>query len=265
MRRKGWWRYLNKSFFVSVLNRNQVIPSSLFTYILPIDFLYSKEELSGSFYVSLPKVIRNKDEEKLAVKIADCDKDMRVLGIVCHNMEGYMLLKQAFFSKEIIVGPNLYIWNNASKEILAKNNRFVVPYELSRHEIKDISDRNSILPIYGKTPLMITANCVRKSTIGCQKNSIKQFDYMIDRKKVALPVSFQCNYCYNVIYNAIPTSLHDELSKVDFISSYLISFTDESKEDVKCILSYYENYCSGSFTKWPFDNYTKAYFTHGVD
>lgn len=267
MQLKGWFRFMNYDLYVSITTLDQMGNLTNVKYVVPIEYIKNGSLSSCKHvFLSLPLVIRNKDHEFLTKLILQSLNMTNVEGIFCHNIEGYSLLLSLSYSKKIIGGPNLYIWNKSAKEVLSSLDLFVSPYELSNYEIKDLGDSNMILPIFGKTPLMITANCVHKSTIGCTKQQNVLFDSIKDRKNVSLPVSFQCNYCYNVIYNAIPTSLHDEIAKEKIhASSYILFFADESKDMTNKIISYFMDLLNKKISACPFDSYTKAYYSHGVD
>lgn len=215
-----------------------------------------------NYYVSLPLVVRNKDIDKLTEFIEKISGDSNVKGVIANNTESLMLLEKLNYEGSIISGPGVYVWNNAAVDVVTKNlSGFVYPYELSKYELKEINTDKGILTIYGKAPLMISANCIRNTNDRCCKGSGDDFGTLVDRKNMALPVHFQCENCYNVIYNAIPISLHEFMEKdVTFADSFLLSFTNESKEEVKAILDYYR----GKTKNFPVKDFTKAYFKHGV-
>ncbi len=243
-------------------NINKVIPS----------YLYYDCPVIGDFYVSLPFVCRNRDEAGIKDLMTAFSADSNVKGIIVNNIEALYIAGEQGFSKEIIGGPGLYVWNSASKEVLLKDcTNFSYPYELSRYELKEISGDNGLLTVYGKTPLMISANCIRKTNNLCTKKKINLEDVcsvskLRDRKNNDMSVLIHCDSCYNVIYNAIPTSLHEYVMKdVSYTNNLMLSFTDEDCDSMLKIIEFYEGLVSGKALSCPLQKFTKAYYNHGVE
>jgi putative protease len=234
-------------------------------YIIPF-WRYDGFDLSDSFYISLPDILRSPYEyaEKL---IKEAKADERVKGILCLNIDELMLLKKCEFNKKIVSGPGIYAFNNESIDFLADySDMYVYPFELSYYELKDLKRSKGILNVYGRTPLMISANCIRKSANTCFKGNGDLFGKINDRKRTDFPVLFQCDSCYNIIYNSLPTSLHEYLGdKIDFTEDIMLSFSDEDSLLREKIIDFYHKKISGTDISCPVKEFTKAYFNHGVD
>ena len=82
-----------------------------------------------------------------------------------------------------------------------------VPLELNEAQMKDRGLKGSAWMVYGCMPMMVSANCLQKSTHGCQKLPVV---YLKDRKGMIFPTRCVCTYCYNIIYNSLPISMHEE-------------------------------------------------------
>ena len=220
-----------------------------------------------SLYVSLPYVSRPNDEESIKKSLKDYACDKRVKGIIIHNTEELYIVKGSGFSKEKIAGPGLYAWNKESVRVLLNDlDMLMYPYELSKYELKDTGYKDGIMCVYGRTPLMITANCVRKTENACIMGKGAPFSYIRDRKNKELPVLFRCDYCYNIIYNADVTSLHEYIKKdIDFTGNLLLYFTDEDGKTAYSVYDFYKELLKGRTLTFPVREYTKAYFNHGVD
>lgn len=82
--------------------------------------------------------------------------------------------------------------------------------------------------IYGRTPFMISANCVKLSSGQCDKNR-ERYVELTDRMGNIFPVYTNCDHCYNIIYNCLPTSYHENLWMLlqDGIRAFRIEFTTE--------------------------------------
>ena len=234
-------------------------------FIIPF-WQYSGFDLTDSFYISLPEVLRPPFDYVLRL-VKSAGSDERVKGIMCTNTDELMLLRKCGFDKCVISGPGIYAFNNESIGFIEEySDRFIYPYELNVHELKDLKRSYGILNVYGRTPLMITANCIRKSANTCNKGQGDLFGKLTDRKKTDFPVLFQCDSCYNIIYNSLPTSLHEYLgSKIDFTEDLMLSFSDEDSLLRGKIMDFYQNRINGKDDPCPFKGFTKAYFNHGVD
>lgn len=83
-------------------------------------------------------------------------------------------------------------------------------------------------PVYGRTPFMVSANCIKLSSGRCDKNR-KRYTELTDRMGNIFPVYTNCDHCYNIIYNCLPTSYHENLWMLlqDGIRSFRIEFTTE--------------------------------------
>ena len=74
--------------------------------------------------------------------------------------------------------------------------------------------RSYEIPVYGNAPMMVSANCVKKTVSGCsgrRGECYREQIFMKDRTDRQLPVTCECRYCYNIIENVLPTSLHKQL------------------------------------------------------
>lgn len=204
--------------------------------------------------INLPYVIRNDNLELLNETIKE-----NSFNFIVNNLEELNYLREKETDRLIILGPGVYQWNNHSIDLLSSfYDGFIYPYELNRFEIKDL-EGNGYMLVYGKTPLMQSANCIQKTISMCQKNKGNKFIYIKDRKNYNLPVLRNCYNCSNTIYNAVPTSLHDEVMEGK-IKKKFISFTDENVDETKNVLSiYFKN------SNMVPDKFTKGYWKRGVE
>ncbi len=108
--------------------------------------------------------------------------------------------------------------------------------------------------------MMISANCIKKTNDKCNKHT--ELVHIEDRYSKKLPVYSACSFCYNVIYNSVPISLHSYLDRVlDDYSYGLVSFTDENDEMVKRIIEFFMSLK----TDIPYKDYTTGHFKRGVE
>ena len=105
--------------------------------------------------------------------------------------------------------------------------------ELTLKQIKPLTDICSCeCIIYGKLPMMITENCILKTSVGC-----KHGGYIYDRTNEAFLVKCLPE-CRNEIYNSKPIVMSDKLDDIknSGIRYGRLNFVDESPED--CIKIY---------------------------
>ncbi len=108
---------------------------------------------------------------------------------------------------------------------------------------------------------MNTANCICKTAFSCKKEEGVKFMHLRDRKNILFPVKRNCEFCFNTIFNSVPTSLHEEVTggKIDR-ESMVLSFTDEGESETAEILNAFLN--NGEM---PGIDTTKAYRKRGVE
>ena len=93
------------------------------------------------------------------------------------------------------------------------------------------------LVVYGRAPMMISAQCLKKTTGNCDR--LPSVTVLEDRKGAHMPVINCCRFCCNTVFNAVPTMLYDLTEEIRSVgaSSYRYEFTVETAEEVHGILS----------------------------
>jgi len=183
-------------------------------------------------------------------------------------------------NEAVYTDAGFYIWNSQSLESLivqsdadtkfsAKISGFCLPYELKASEqrqlLKKISAAKGITiekVVYGRIPLMITANCVVNTTSGCDRNSANKVCYLTDRYNKQFPVMRNCIHCMNTIYNSLPLSLHQEYSKWAESVDFRVDFTIENEQETGRILQYF---LSGARGQTPYAEYTTGHEKRGAE
>jgi putative protease len=210
-------------------------------------------------------------------------------GLLVRNLEQLGYLENVHFSGKVVLDYGVYVWNKeALLEFLDCNRpdsgfmigEMTIPYELSFGEAKELlkSVKATVdIPIsyniYGRLPMMISAGCVKKTTGKCSGKLHELYSEtmsIVDRMNNALPVTTNCRSCYNVIWNAHPTSLHKKLDKItgeSRIDSLRVDFTTESPKETVKVLRYYIDRMNGRDTLDIFaeKSYTGAHFSRGVE
>ena len=223
-------------------------------------------------FVALPSVIRSANLVKLNAEFANSMRFENIKGYYVSQPDSLCFVKEMFeknqsSDREIRGDLAFYIANNSASGLFqGVFSSFTVSTELTKAEIKNMEPGQSELMIYGRIPLMQTANCVLNTTGNCRKT--EGFTYVSDRLGVRFPIITHCSekVCYNTIYNSVPVSLHKHLTDILNIglSGLQIRFTNETKDDVKVVYHIFEMGKSGVLPEnVPYD-YTNGHFIKGV-
>lgn len=210
-------------------------------------------------YLRLPAIFRAHTAEFYKENAGEL-KHLPLDGFVVRNYEEIYFVSTYFPQYRITADYNLYTYNDFAKAAYERCGitYTTIPLELNWKEIKERYNFNSEIVVYGYYPLMTTANCVHKSTAGCDTKS--RISYLKDRYGVLFPVKNFCGECYNVIYNSVPAMLFQEMKNMKEMGIYRfrLDFTIENGEEVSNILDLFEG--KGRKT-----DYTKGHYRRGVE
>lgn len=215
-------------------------------------------------YVVLPYIFRG-PAKKRVLKALPQIKTSGLDGIIVRNLEEITFVREELPNLSFITDAGVYSWNQEAKAVLKELGAkyTTAPYELNEKELEARGMTDSELVVYGRLPMMITANCVKNTLTAC--NHKVECLQMEDRKQVDFPVKTCCNDCYNIIYNSRPMSLCDQRAAVEKLApdSVRISFTLESAAQMRAVLSQFR----GSWQKESFDAdvFTRGHFKRGVE
>ena len=115
-----------------------------------------------------------------------------------------------------------------------------LPQELNMHELRaltsEIGNYKPELVVYGRVPMMCSAQCIKKTVSGCDGRA--GLFYLKDRTGAAMPCKNVCRFCCNTIYNSVPTMLYDLSDEIEGISPYSLryEFTTECEAETLSIL-----------------------------
>ncbi len=251
-----------------------IILDGTLTEPLDENLVFAAKETGKEILVSLPYIFRDSSRnalEKLADKAASFG-----LSFYARTLEEIEFLREREYDGRVIADSSLYHWNTVSERVLlASCDQLVLPLELTGREMKDTFRENAstreILPVYGRTPLMITAGCIRKTTGHCEHKE-DGFWYLKDRYKAEFPVRTNCAHCSNIIFNSVPTSLHKFYEGAQFeaplhASAVVCMFTDEDWKTTKDILSFYTHPSRegmGAITRALDADFTNGHFKKGA-
>ena len=192
-------------------------------------------------------------------------------GFIIRCLEAADYLNNVFKGYEkpfFIFDYNMYAFNDIAGKCVKKMgaDRLTLPVELNLKELKGLGYEDSELIAYGRLPMMISAQCLRKNTIGCDK----KYSTLIlkDRYNRDMPVKNKCEFCYNTIYNSLALStlgISDSVKSLGVNIIRLYFTTESSKECVLIIERYIECFIMDIKTGEFSENFTRGHLKRGVE
>ncbi len=200
-------------------------------------FLSHKKQKIG---IVLPPVMRMAYQNEVTDLVKLLMYQYKQIAIVVRNIDELSYLKMIGFQGKVITDYSLYVmnaWSQAFVRELFPDATITLPVELNENQIRGLSylDSNCEISVYGYQQLMISAQCLQATSSKC--NGMNKKFIMKDRYLKNFFIFSVCKYCYNIIYNGIPTVLYDLVKKQfgDRISMRL-HFTMENAEETKNVV-----------------------------
>ncbi len=225
--------------------------------------------------IALPYVTRSEEgiPDRFDLKnLLDMATERGYFGILVRNLEELSFAIEYGYKGSIIPDYGLYLWNHKAYaqyyEILGRQGfeEFNLPLELDFAEMNRTMNgiysaiisskrRDQLrfplagMQIYGRVPMMHSANCIRNTFKDCtgRRGQMAPYDtiYINDRTGRTMPVTYDCRYCTNIIWNSVPVSLFKKMNRInDFATKYnlglRIDFTTEKSAQIADILRGYE-------------------------
>ena len=213
-----------------------------------------------------PSLFRTKDQELW-------DQQMKQYmtcfdGMMVKNLEQIAYLEQIGYDGTWAADYNVYAYNKEAKAFLRNLgcSFFVCPAELTFKELKERDCDGDEMLVYGRIPVMTSTQCLKKSAGHCQKTP--ELFKVRDRKGKEFPVKNCCSYCYNVIYNSVPVSLHgwsEEVRKCSPASVRLAFTTESNKEAAVVAKRFVKEYLWGEELGEPGYEFTRGHYKRGVE
>lgn len=142
---------------------------------------------------------------------------------------------------------------------------FTVPVELNSRELETRGCSGSELLVYGAIPMMVTAQCMKKTVEKCTGKP--EVLHLRDRMGKEFPVKNHCRFCYNTIYNSSPLSLLRDKKRIDGLGpeSLRLSFTTEDAQTVISVIhAFAGTFLEGKETELS-GEFTRGHFKRGVE
>ena len=191
-------------------------------------------------------------------------------GLVIRAWEELELVREWKISIPLVMDYGIYTMNHRAEDFVREMApelpmRFTLPVELNSRELEARGSRERELLVYGSVPVMVTAQCIRKTVEGCSK--CPEYLYLRDRKKKVFPVRNQCRFCCNTIYNSSPLSLLKDKKQIDRLQPEVLrlAFTLESAAQTGEVL---DAYVKTFLYQEPVElegEFTRGHFKRGVE
>ena len=216
--------------------------------------------------IALPHVMRESEGKEL-IEAAGELATRGLTAFVVRNLESLACLIANGFGYLVKPDAGLYTMNREAQLFLRDLGITcdTVPYELNRREILARDNAGSRILVYGRIPLMVTAQCLRKNSSGCTKQP--GYVTLTDRKGVHFPVKCDCSFCTNIILNSEYLSLLGEAETLRRagLTEAVLSFTDESGEETGRILKLAGDVLLRGGQPDASMKHTKGHFNRGVE
>lgn len=232
--------------------------------------IYAVKKAGKEVYLALPYILRMDLAQQLETTISEF-KGANPDGYLARNLEEICFLRKlGIDGARIQTDYGIYVFSNEARNALKEWNieQFTLPVELNRGELSELNCDMGEMILYGHQPLMISAQCLHKNTVGCDKKA--GVFHLKDRYGKLFPAKNICNACYNVIYNTSPLVLMHHFSELQRIApkSVRLSFTIENENQMTQVFSLYRQAFLEKKKVSPeqyFKDYTNGHFKRGVE
>lgn len=231
---------------------------------------YDETENSVQIFCALPDIIRQTAVLWLN-KYWDSICQMAQDGFLANSYDAVgFLLQKDITPDRIVLDGMVYHYSEKAASYLYENgfSELTVPSELNYQELKHRNLSRSELIVYGKQPLMYSAQCLLKNYSSCKKKN--EVLTLADRKKKQFYVHTHCTFCYNTIYNYAPLFLLHRTQEIRglHLRGYRMDFSEEEKDQVKMLLDgFYRGFYEGKKLRPEqyLEEYTNGHWKRGVD
>ena len=188
-------------------------------------------------------------------------------GFLIRSMEEPGYLKKTGIRGNLIFDFGVYGMNNQAQKML-KNlgaDEITWPVELNSRELEKLEIPGELL-IYGRLPMMVTAQCIHQGMDRCDKTPVEL--NIKDRMGKEFPVRNHCAFCYNSIYNSAPLSLLGLSDTVSSLSpaSLRLQFTIEGPRETETIIkAFSDEFLSGKKAEINLPEFTRGHFKRGIE
>ncbi len=209
---------------------------------------YAGEEAGKEMFLILPAIFRE-GVYRQACALLEHPQNLFTMpqwtGYIVRNLESFVFLtsEAGIAPERIQPDHNLYLWNREAWSYWYQQGcrHMTLPLELTGQQWTPLAGLPGMQAVvYGCIPLMVSAQCVRYNTEGCVKKhpEYSHIRKMTDTKGRAFYVYSACRYCYNMIWQAEPLVLTQQMQQLrkQGIRSFRYDFTVETAQQTAAVL-----------------------------
>lgn len=245
------------------VNRLYLSADAVLSLDQPDDFmqqLYTrkKKDPEFTFCLMLPAILRAYSRSYLERLASWTAQNLSVVdGFLAGGLSGLLWANETFPGKKRSAQHGIYVFNRETWHFFMRHfqlDTYMAPLEQNRHELSCLPAGNQEMTVYGRTAMMISAGCVRRTAGGCRVThtqrqlsegiAAESFQYALkDRYQAQFPIFVNCRHCMNTIYNSVPLSLHQYLPEIRErgIRAIRLDFTDETPVQIRQLIRYFAN------------------------
>lgn len=193
------------------------------------------------YYIILPPVMRSKEYMELHCILEQVSTlSLPLTGFVLRNVDEFAYLHSIAYRGKIITDYSLYAMNDYAVNMIRSlfpEAVITMPVELNQKQLEGLCKTTKNVQIigYGYQQLMVSAQCLQQNLKECDHN--EGWFSINDRYNKTFFTKCICKYCYNLVYNGVPTVLYDEINSEElYCSGVRLHFTMENKKDVLSVI-----------------------------
>lgn len=237
------------------------------------EFVQLIHQAGKECYLTLPHIFRTHSIGFFRT-YRSCLEQAGFDGLLIRAFEEIQWMREEQISFSASFDASVYAWNHGAVHTLKEEQAAFItaPWELNSRELEPVFEacrREGLLAeliVYGRAPMMVSAQCITKTVKGCSK--CPSLLWMKDRTGARLPVQNHCAFCYNTILNPLPVSLHGCADSVKRLApeGLRLCFTIETGEETKAVLNAFAaEFIRGENAEPPFTEFTRGHFRRGVE
>lgn len=192
-------------------------------------------------WIALPRILRWPVQEYFRT-IADAPlfTSGNIAGYYIANLESWEFLtcERGVSPERICLDAGIYVMNRRSAAWWMNRgvHHMTMPFELTGREGASLMAVPGMeMIVYGRTAVMVSAQCVRANLSGCRQGGGDRWLMLQDRKERRFAVYQSCEYCYNLIYQDDPLCLtgYWKTLEAQGIRNFRFDFTTETPGEME--------------------------------
>ena len=244
------------------------IESELLGYEGITEKINTLRSYSSACNLYMPHIFRD-EAKKFFNKYLNNIRDFKFDNFIVRSLEEIFYINDNIdASASIILDYNIYAYNKNTIDFYNEKfnvKRLTYPLELNLNEMKQLENAGNEMVAYGKIPMMVSAQCLKKTTKGCDHK--KEVLVLKDRKNSEMQVKTHCDFCYNTILNSKPLSvigMEKEIKKIA-PGTLRLWFTTENVRETKAVIRKYFDYFIKGIDVENISDFTRGHLKRGIE